>query len=50
MRMTQYNQEVPVQLVTQWVDTKAREPCLVFWDTGSQVTLTTHKTARAMRL
>jgi hypothetical protein len=39
-----------VQLVAQWVDTKGSKPCLVFWDTGSQVTLTTHKAARAMRL
>jgi hypothetical protein len=25
-------------------------PYLVFWDTGSQVTLTTHKTAQMMKL
>jgi hypothetical protein len=39
-----------VQLMTQWVSTKAGEPCLVFWDTGSQVNLVIHKSAQAMRL
>ncbi len=44
------SRETPVQLVMQWVDTKAGGPCMVFWDTGFQVTLTTHKAAQAMRL
>jgi hypothetical protein len=39
-----------VQLVAQWVSTKGGAPSLVFWDTGSQVTLVTHKVARAMGL
>jgi hypothetical protein len=43
-------QRSAVQLVAQWVDTQGGEPCLVFWDTGSQVTLTMHKAAWAMRL
>jgi hypothetical protein len=34
----------------QWVSTKGGAPSLVFWDTGSQVTLVTHKVARAMGL
>jgi hypothetical protein len=40
----------PVQLVTQRIGTAAGKSCLAFWDTGSQVTLTTHKAAREMRL
>jgi hypothetical protein len=43
-------QESAVQLVAQWIDTLVGEPCLVFWDTGSQVILTTHKAAQAMKL
>jgi hypothetical protein len=39
-----------VQQVAQWVSTKGGPPSLVFWDTGSQVTLVTHKVARAMGL
>jgi hypothetical protein len=39
-----------VQLVAQWVSTKGGAPSLVFWDTGSQVTLVTYKVARAMGL
>jgi hypothetical protein len=39
-----------VQLVAQWVSTKGGMPALVFWDTGSQVTLVTQKTARALGL
>ncbi len=39
-----------VRLVAQWVNTKVGVPYLVFWDTGSQVTLTTHKAAQAMKL
>jgi hypothetical protein len=39
-----------VQLVAQWVDTQGGKSYLVFWDTGSQVTLTTHKAAQAMGL
>jgi hypothetical protein len=39
-----------VQLVAQWVSTKGGAPSLVFWDTGSQVTLVTHKVAQAMGL
>jgi hypothetical protein len=35
-----------VQLVAQWVSTKGGAPSLVFWDTGSQVTLVTHKAPR----
>jgi hypothetical protein len=50
VRVPRHNQETLVQLVTQWVSTKAGEPCLVFWDTGSQVTLTAHKAAQAMIL
>jgi hypothetical protein len=40
----------PVQLVTQRIRTAAGESCLAFWDSGSQVTLTTHKAAREMGL
>ena len=32
----------PAQLVTQRIKTAAGEPCITFWDTGSQVTLMTH--------
>jgi hypothetical protein len=39
-----------VQLVAQWVSTKGGVPSLDFWDTGSQVTLITHKAAQAMKL
>jgi hypothetical protein len=39
-----------VQLVAQWVNTEWGVLYLVFWDTGSQVTLTTHKAAQAMKL
>jgi hypothetical protein len=39
-----------VQLVAQWADTKGGKPCLVFWDTGSQVSHTTHRVAQAMKL
>jgi hypothetical protein len=39
-----------VQLVAQRVNTKVGVPYLVFWDTGSQVTLTTHKAAQALKL
>jgi hypothetical protein len=42
--------EGPVQLVTQWINTMTGRPCLMFWDTGSQVTLTTHKLAQALKL
>jgi hypothetical protein len=37
-----------VQLVAQWVTTKGGVPSLVFWDTGSQVTLVTQKMAHAI--
>jgi hypothetical protein len=39
-----------VQLVAQWVSTKGGVPALVFWDTGSQVTLITQKMAHALGL
>ncbi len=39
-----------VQLVAQWISTKGGEPALVFWDTGSQVTLITQKMAQALGL
>jgi hypothetical protein len=39
-----------VQLVVQWVSTKGGIPALVFWDTGSQVTLVTQKMARTLGL
>jgi hypothetical protein len=39
-----------VQLVAQWVSTKGGVPALVFWDTGSQVTLVTQKMAHALGL
>jgi hypothetical protein len=39
-----------VQLVAQWISTKGGAPSLVFWDTGSKVTLVTHKAAKAMKL
>ena len=39
-----------VQLVAQWVTTKGGVPSLVFWDTGSQVTLVTQKMAPAIGL
>jgi hypothetical protein len=37
-------------LVAQWVSTKGGVPFLVFWDTGSQVTLITYKVTRALNL
>jgi hypothetical protein len=40
----------PVQWVTQRIETAAGKSCLAFWDTGSQVMLTTHKAAKEMRL
>jgi hypothetical protein len=39
-----------VQLVAQWVSTKGGAPALVFWDTGSQVTLVTQKMTRTLGL
>jgi hypothetical protein len=39
-----------VQLVAQSVSTKGGVPSLVFWDTGSQVTLVTQKMAHAVGL
>jgi hypothetical protein len=39
-----------MQLVAQWVTTKGGVPSLVFWDTGSQVTLVTQKMAHAIGL
>jgi hypothetical protein len=39
-----------VQLVAQWVSTKGGTPALVFWDTGSQVTLVTQKAAHTLGL
>ncbi len=39
-----------VQLVAQWISTKGGAPALVFWDTGSQVTLITQKMAHALGL
>jgi hypothetical protein len=39
-----------VQLVAQWVSTKGSVPALVFWNTGSQVTLVTQKMAHALGL
>jgi hypothetical protein len=35
-------------LVAQWVSTKGGTPALVFWDTGSQVTLVTQKAAHTL--
>jgi hypothetical protein len=40
----------PAQLVTQQIKTAAGEPCITFWDTGSQVTLMTHGAAKGMGL
>jgi hypothetical protein len=40
--------EEPV--VAQWVSTKGGVPFLVFWDTGSQVTLITYKATHALGL
>jgi hypothetical protein len=37
-------------MVAQWVTTKGGVPSLVFWDTGSQVTLVTQKMAHAIGL
>jgi hypothetical protein len=39
-----------VQLVAQWVSTKGGMSALVFWDTGSQVTLVTQKAAHTLGL
>jgi hypothetical protein len=39
-----------VQLVAQWISTKGGVLALVFWDTGSQVTLITQKMAHALGL
>jgi hypothetical protein len=39
-----------VQLVAQWISTKGGAPALVFWDTGSQVTLITQKMAQPLGL
>jgi len=39
-----------VQLVAQWVSTKGGAPALIFWDTGSQVTLVTQKMANTLGL
>jgi hypothetical protein len=39
-----------VQLVAQWISTKRGVPALVFWDTGSQVTLITQKIAHTLGL
>jgi hypothetical protein len=43
-------QEALVQLVTQRIRTAAGRSFVAFWDTGSQVTLMTHKTAKEMGL
>ena len=40
----------PSQLMVQRIATKAKKSCLTLWDTGSQVSLTTHEAARGMRL
>jgi len=40
----------PAQLVTQRIRTAAGEPCVTFWDTGSQVTLMTHGAAKGLGL
>ena len=40
----------PIQLMVQRIATAAQKSCLTLWDTGSQVSLTTHKAARGMRL
>ncbi len=39
-----------MQLVAQWISTKGGVPALVFWDTGSQVTLITQKMAHTLGL
>jgi hypothetical protein len=39
-----------VQLVAQWVSTKGGASALIFWDTGSQVTLVTQKMANTLGL
>jgi hypothetical protein len=39
-----------VQLVAQWISTKGGAPALVFWDTGSQVTLITQRMAHTLGL
>ncbi len=43
-------EDAPVQLITQWIKTKRGPPCLTFWDSGSQVTLTTHSLAEELGL
>ncbi len=40
----------PAQLVTQRIRIAAGEPCVTFWDTGSQVTLMTHGAAKGLGL
>ncbi len=40
----------PSQLMVQRIATKAKKSCLTLWDTGSQVSLTTHEAARGMGL
>jgi hypothetical protein len=42
--------QLPAQLVTQRIKTAAGEPCITFWDTGSQVTLMTHGAAKGLGL
>jgi hypothetical protein len=44
------SEDAPVQLITQWIKTKGGPPCLTFWDSGSQVTLTTHSMAEELGL
>ncbi len=39
-----------MQLVAQWISTKGGVLALVFWDTGSQVTLITQKMAHTLGL
>ncbi len=39
-----------MQLITQWIKTRRGPPCLTFWDSGSQVTLTTHSLAEELGL
>ncbi len=43
-------EDAPVQLITQKIRTKGGPPCLTFWDSGSQVTLTTHSMAEELGL
>jgi hypothetical protein len=46
----QLDHQPPVQLVTQRIRTAAGRPCVRLWNTGSQVTLMTHKAAKDMGL